>query len=161
VSAAQTATVLLAGENVLQSVVLRKWLRRRQCPWQFARSFGEVCKRMSQRKFELVVCQYNLPDRTAFPLLDWLDGSGSSLFFFRWAGPHSTWVSVVYRGRRCVDGPILKAADLSRALDQILDEPVTSGPVMAGPTRTGSDALVVSAENLEPVKKDQLRRPQR
>jgi hypothetical protein len=122
VSAVST-TVLLAGESVLQSAALRKWLRRRHCQWQFARLFDDLCKRMSQERFDLVICEYDLPDRTAFPLLDWLQGSNSTLFFFRAAGPRSTWVPVIERGRRLIEGAALKASDLPGALDKVFGGP--------------------------------------
>jgi CheY-like chemotaxis protein len=63
-------TVLLAGDSATRSTTLRKWSGHLDCYWQFAASFQDACRLMSQREFDLVLCQYELPDRTAFPLLD-------------------------------------------------------------------------------------------
>jgi hypothetical protein len=75
---------------------------------------------LSQRDFDLVLCQYDLPDRTAFPLLDWLEGSPSTLIFTR-PGRGSRWLPVVERGRRCLDRPLLRTTDLPNALETMLD----------------------------------------
>jgi CheY-like chemotaxis protein len=115
-----TPTVLLAGDNVLRSQTLREWLQRRNCHCESATSFSDICRELTQKDFDLIVCQYDLPDRTAFPLLDWVDGSPSTLIF---AGSrHSPrWLTVVERGRRCLDKPLLTTADLSNTLGRILD----------------------------------------
>ena len=76
---------------------------------------------MSQREFDLVLCQYELPDRTAFPLLDWLEGSRSTLFFSTRAGRGSRWLPVIERGNRCLDRPLLQTKDLPDAFGNILD----------------------------------------
>jgi CheY-like chemotaxis protein len=113
-------TVLLAGETAMRSATLRKWLAQRGCHCQLVISFEDACRALSQREFDLVLCQYNLPDRTAFPLLDWLEGSSSTLIFAR-CGRGSSWLPIVERGRRCLDRPLLGATELPAALEQILD----------------------------------------
>jgi signal transduction histidine kinase len=72
-------TVLLASDAALRSATLRTWLAQRGCQCQLVTSFEEACRELSQREFDLVLCQYNLPDRTAFPLLDWLEGSANAI----------------------------------------------------------------------------------
>jgi CheY-like chemotaxis protein len=113
-------TVLLAGETAMRSATLRKWLAQRGCHCQLVTSFEDACRALSQREFDLVLCQYNLPDRTAFPLLDWLEGSPSTLIFAR-SGRGRRWLPIVERGRRCRDRPLLGATELPAALEQILD----------------------------------------
>jgi hypothetical protein len=76
---------------------------------------------MSHTEFDLVLCQYDLPDRTAFPLLDWLDGSRSTLLFSARSGNGAWWLPVIERGRRCLDRPLLATADLPNALGNMLD----------------------------------------
>jgi len=114
-------TVLLAGDSATRSTTLRKWSPHLDCYWQFAASFQDACRLMSQREFDLVLCQYELPDRTAFPLLDWLEGSRSTLLFLARAGRGSRWLPVIERGRRCLDRPLLQTTDLPNAIGNMLD----------------------------------------
>src|ERR1700741_67824 len=97
------ATVLLAGDTSTRSATLRQWSRHLDCNWQFAASFQDACRLMSEREFDLVLCQYELPDRTAFPLLDWLEGSHSTLLFSARARKGTRWLPVIERGKRCLD----------------------------------------------------------
>ena len=115
-------TVLMAGDTAARSTTLRKWLSDRRCHLQFAKSFEDACRLLSQSKFDLVLCQYVLPDRTAFPLLDWLEGSPSTLIFAARSGRSSRWLPVVERGKRCLDRPLLRTADLPNALGGMLDD---------------------------------------
>jgi hypothetical protein len=114
-----TPTAVLLGGDI-RSRTLRKWLDERNCYCKSVTSFQDICTALVQRDFDLVVCQYDLPDRTAFPLLDWLDGSSSTLIFEgSRRGPR--WLPVVERGRRCLDRPLLTTADLTDTLGGIFD----------------------------------------
>src|SRR4029077_12513520 len=108
-------TVLLASDTTTRSTMLRKCSPHLDCYWQFASSFEDACRLMSRREFDLVLCQYELPDRTAFPLLDWLEGSRSTLFLSTRAGRGSRWLPVIERGKRCLDRPLLQTKDLPDA----------------------------------------------
>jgi CheY-like chemotaxis protein len=114
-------TVLLAGDPTTQSATLRKWSGHLDYRWEFAASFQDACRLMSQREFDLVLCQYELPDRTAFPLLDWLEGSRSTLLFSAPAGRGSKWLPMIEHGRRCLDRPLLRTKELPNALGNLLD----------------------------------------
>src|SRR5215469_7351883 len=115
----KTATVLLAGEAATRCSTVRDWLICRKCRWQSALSFVEACRLMSQHEFDFVLCQYQLRDRTAFPLLDWLEGSRSTLLFSTRATHNPRWLTVIERGKRCLDRPELGPADLGKALDRL------------------------------------------
>ena len=88
-----------------------------------------------------MLCQYDLPDRTAFPLLDWLEGAPSTLIFAARSGRSGRWLPVVERGKRCLDRPLLRTTDLPSALGDMLDGLVGRN--------VGGNA--VSAEDLEQV----------
>ena len=134
-------TVLLAGDTTTRSATLRKWSGHLDYRWEFAASFQDACRLMSQREFDLVLCQYELPDRTAFPLLDWLEGSRSTLLFSARAGRGSKWLPMIERGRRCLDRPLLRTKELPNALGNMLDGHVDGDSSGSG----------VSAEELEHV----------
>lgn len=112
--------VLLAGDLGTPSNMLRTWLTERGCECRFAASFGDACKSLSQAEFDLVLCQYDLPDRTAFPLMDWLEGTRSTMLFCAGSGRDGRWLPVVERGKRCLDQRLLRTFDLPRTLTHIL-----------------------------------------
>jgi len=134
-------TVLLASDTTTRSATLRKCSPHLDCYWQFAASFEDACRLMSQREFDLVLCQYELPDRTAFPLLDWLAGSHSTLLFSARAGRGSRWLPVIERGKRCLNRPSLQSMDLPNVLGKMLD----------GHAESDSPGSGVSAEEVEYV----------
>src|SRR6202035_1250576 len=72
--------VLLVGETARGSLRLWNWLCDRGCRCQLATSYRDACRLISSMRFDLVLSQYQLPDRTAFPLLEWLSGSPTTLF---------------------------------------------------------------------------------
>lgn len=112
--------VLLAGDVGIASGALSKWMVRRGCQCQFAASFEDVRKLLSQAEFDLVLCQYSLPDRTAFPLLEWLSGTRSTLLYSAGYGENSRWLPVIERGQRCLDRALLGINDLPDALAGLL-----------------------------------------
>jgi DNA-binding NtrC family response regulator len=112
-------TVLLAGDPGT-SDMLQKWLAPRGCDCRSAESFAEACRVLSQTDFDIVLCQYDLPDRTALPLLDWLEGTQSTLLFYASSGKASRWLPVIDRGKRSLDRPSLPAPDLPDTLARIV-----------------------------------------
>jgi|SRR5690348_821665 CheY-like chemotaxis protein len=112
--------VLLAGDAGTASTALCKWMARRGCHCQFAASFEDVRKILSQAEFDLVLCQYALPDRTAFPLLEWLAGTRSTLLYSADYGEKARWLPVIERGQRCLDRASLGINDLPDALAGLL-----------------------------------------
>ena len=113
--------VLLVGENARSSLTLLQWLKRRGCRCQSAQSYRDACDLISSTQFDLVLSEYQLPDRTAFPLLDWLLGSPATLFFSTRVEDGSLWLKMLERGARCVGAPVLRSNDFVEALDKAMD----------------------------------------
>lgn len=135
------ATILLVGDTAARSTTVRKWLRKTGCTSHVVFSYEEACAWLAQTDFDVVLCKYQLADRTTFPLLDWLEGSSSSLIFCSKSGDRSRWLLVIEHGERRLDGRLLGARSLPSALECILN----------GRTRKGSAEGKVSAEELENV----------
>jgi CheY-like chemotaxis protein len=114
-------TVLLVGETARSSQQLLEWLSKRGCRCQIATSYQEACTLLSRSEFNVVLSQYQLPDRTAFPLLDWLVGSSTTLFFSTAVETGSLWLPMLERGKRCVGAPLLRSKDFTEALQNVLD----------------------------------------
>lgn len=112
--------VLLVGETARSSLQLLQWLNRRGCRCQLAQSYRGACDLISSTQFDLVLSDYQLPDRTAFPLLDWLVGSPATLFFSTRVENGSLWLKMLERGKRCVGAPLLRSNDFVEALDKAM-----------------------------------------
>ena len=121
---ANPITVLLVGETARSRSVVLEWLERRGTRCRFSRSYGHACELIRSTQFDLVLSEYQLPDRTAFPLLDWLEGSSATLFFSTRFEDGSWWLKMLERGRRCVGAPILRSRDLPNALAMLLEAAV-------------------------------------
>ena len=124
-------SVLLVGEALENFPQLLPWLDSRGCRCQWAQSYRDACKLVSSTQFDLVLSQYQLPDRTAFPLLDRLVGSPATLFFCARVEDGSLWLKMLDRGSRCVGAPLLRSEDLTQALGTVLDAAVQSSEMAA------------------------------
>jgi CheY-like chemotaxis protein len=116
----QPTMVLLIGENARSSIALLQWLKKRGCRCQLARSYRDACDLVSSTPFDLVLSEYQLPDRTAFPLLDWLIGSSATLFFCTRVQDGSLWLKMLERGERCIGAPVLRSNEFVEALDKAI-----------------------------------------
>jgi CheY-like chemotaxis protein len=118
--------VLLVGEGARNSLQLLQWLSHRGCSCQVAQSCRDACSLVSRTQFDLVLCQYQLPDRTAFPLVDRLAGSPATLFFSTRVESGSLWLKMLERGKACIGAPVLQSDALIDALAKLLDARVRS-----------------------------------
>ena len=118
--------VLLVGGTAKNSLGLMSWLYKRGCQCDFATSFRDACNLISHTQFDLVLSQYHLPDRTAFPLLDRLSGSAATLFFSTAVEDGCLWLPMLERGKRCVGAPLLRSSEFTGAVAEVLGVEVTS-----------------------------------
>jgi CheY-like chemotaxis protein len=116
--------VLLVGESTKATLPLERWLSERGCQCRFAGSFREACRLLSEMEFEVVLSQYQLPDRTAFPLLDWLDGSSTTLFLSATVENGTLWLPMIEHGKRCVGAPLLRPGEFKNALAKVLNSEI-------------------------------------
>jgi len=114
--------VLLVGENVRSSLL--PWLKARGARCQFARSYRDASFLIFYTGFDLVLSEYQLPDRTAFPLLDLLEGSSATLFFGTRVEDGFLWLRMLEGGKRCIGVPLLRSHELTTALATLLNAPV-------------------------------------
>lgn len=112
--------VLVAGETAKSFLQLLLWLYERGCRCHFATSYRDACSLISRTQFDLVLSQYQLPDRTAFSLSDWLIGSPATLFLSTVVESGCLWLPMLERGKRCVGAPVLRSSDFNEALAKVL-----------------------------------------
>ena len=113
-------SVLLVGEALENFPQLLRWLDGRECRCQFAQSYRDACNLVSCTQFDLVLSQYQLPDRTAFPLLDRLVGFSHDSVFLRTGRTRPPRVEGLERGQRCIAKPVFPSDALTGALARVL-----------------------------------------
>jgi CheY-like chemotaxis protein len=118
--------VLLVGETSRSSSQLTNWLYKQGCRCHFATSCQEARNLISRMQFDLVLSQYQLPDRTAFPLLDWLAGSPATLFLSTAVENGCLWLPMLERDERCIGAPLLRSSEFTGALAEVLGVEVKS-----------------------------------
>jgi hypothetical protein len=137
--------ILLVGGAARSSLQLPLWLYEHGCQCHLATSYRDACNLISHTQFDLVLSQYQLPDRTAFSLLDCLIGSPATLFLSTVVESGCLWLPMLERGKKCVGARVLRSSDFSEALAKILGveggseemETVGSGASLKSlPTRT-------------------------
>jgi hypothetical protein len=124
--------VLLVGESVRRSPKLAQWLEHQDCTCRFAPSYRDAFMAISRIEFDLVLSQYDLPDRTAFPLLERLAGSPATLLFSARVERGLLWLKMLEGGERCVGFPAMRSNALIATLDQALTHaPSANAPAEA------------------------------
>jgi CheY-like chemotaxis protein len=128
--------VLLVGDGICRSPRLVQWLADRRCHCEFAASYRDACSVLSRADFDIVLSEYQLPDRTAYPLVDWLVGTAATLFFCARVEGDFLWLKMLEQGERRLDVPVLRSNDVARALSQVLTDTAIASrperPVVAG-----------------------------
>jgi hypothetical protein len=85
--------VLLVGETAQSSLHLTQWLERRGCRCQFSSSPKEACNLIAGQAFDFVLSHFELPDNSAYPILEKLVGSATTLFFSKLIEDGCLWIS--------------------------------------------------------------------
>lgn len=112
--------VLVAGETAQSFLQLLLWLYERGCRCHFATSYRDALNLVSSTQFDLVLSEYQLRDRTAFPLIDQLAGSPATLLLSTQVEDGSLWLKMLERGEHCVGAPLVRSNDLIGALERVL-----------------------------------------
>lgn len=112
--------VLLVGQTARSSFQLLQLLDDTGCQCRFASTYRDACTLIAQTAFDLVISQLELPDRTAYPLLDWLRGSTATLFFSKTVENGCLWLPMLVRGREWVGAHALGAGEFRDILGKTL-----------------------------------------
>lgn len=112
--------VLLVGPRARGSSQLLQWVVSCECECHFATTCKEACALLSCSDYDLVLSEYDLPDRAAHLLLENLIGSTSTLFLSAIVENGFLWVPALLRGRRWPDSHMLRPGELREALSKVL-----------------------------------------
>jgi DNA-binding NtrC family response regulator len=131
---AKKVKVLLIGETPQGSSYLTNRLQGRGCNCEFVTSYQEACATLRSQHFDLVLSPMRLCDRSVFPLVDFLEGSGVTLFYSHAVEEGCWWLPALRRGQRCFGSSALRPGEFVSALDEAIEE-IRSDRRLAGDPR--------------------------
>jgi DNA-binding NtrC family response regulator len=114
--------ILLVGETAESSLQLTHWLETRGCKCRFASSCKEACRLISGINFDFVLSHFELPDRTAYPLLEKLIGSATTLFYSTRIENGCLWLPALEKGRKWPGAKALRPNEFAVALGRALED---------------------------------------
>jgi hypothetical protein len=82
----------------------------------------EVWSQLREREFDLALSPLRLRDVTLFPLIDFLEGSRTSLFFFRPVEDGCWWLPALRFGKKCFGSDALRPSEIIASLDDLMNE---------------------------------------
>ena len=131
--------ILVVGETAQSSLELTQWLEKRGCRCHFAASCKEACGLISGFEFDFVLSHFELPDRTAYPLLEKLIGSATTLFYSTRIENGCLWLPALAKGRKWPGAKVLRPNEFAIALGRALDDACSrssEAPSSIPPTET-------------------------
>jgi DNA-binding NtrC family response regulator len=133
---AKKVKVLLIGESPQGSSYLKNRLQGRGCDCEFVTSYQEACATLRSRHFDLVLSPMRLCDRSVFPLIDFLEGSGVTLFYSQAVEEGCWWLPALRRGQRCFGASALRPGEFMSTLDEAIEEIRSDRPVAGDPRQS-------------------------
>jgi len=117
-----TVEVLLVGQTPGGSAQLIQWLEQRGYHCHFASSCKEACRLVQSRVFELVLSTFELPDRSAYPLLEKLIGTSTTLFFSTIIEDGCLWLPTLIRGKKWPHSKAIRPREFAETLGDALEQ---------------------------------------
>jgi hypothetical protein len=124
---------LLVGESLSDSSSLAAHMHERGFQCEFASSSQRALSLTRIHDFDLVLSPIRLRDASLFFLMDLLDGSEVTLFYFQPVETGCVWLPAIRRGRRCFGLPALRPDEFASVLDAAIDE-IRCGLAVTGGT---------------------------
>jgi hypothetical protein len=112
--------VLLIGKVSDTYSPLSYFLKSRGCGLRFAISKREVCWLLEARSFDLVLAPIRLDGNSLYPLIRWLHGSTSTLFYSQPVEDGCWWLPALWRGKKCFGAPALRPSAFATVLDEFI-----------------------------------------
>lgn len=117
--------VLLVGDTAQSSLHLTQWLERRGCRCQFSSSCQEACNLIAGQVFDFVLSHFALPDNSAYPLMEKLVGSATTLFFSKLTEDGCLWIPALSQGKRWPAARVLRPREFALSLETLIRETVS------------------------------------
>jgi CheY-like chemotaxis protein len=113
-------SILLVGREFLKAPAITDWFLKRQRGCVIASTIGEVGELIKERKFDLVLSSYHLPDGTSLALIDRFRNLPVSLFLSHPVEDGCIWLPGILRGVACWGAAALKPLAFVRLLTSLI-----------------------------------------
>lgn len=113
---------LLIGEHSQGSLHLIRHLEVQRCECLFVTSYQEARSLLKFQAFDFVLSPIRLRNSSLFPLLNQLEGSHVSLFYFQVVEKGCWWLPALRLGRNCFGTYALRPSEFSTSLGEIMGE---------------------------------------
>ena len=110
---------LLIGENSQGSSYLIKRLEGYRCECGFATSYQEAVLAAQASKFRPCVKPNEAPRQQPFPLVNQLEGSRTTLFYFQAVEEGCWWLPALRLGRNCFGSCALRPSEFIASLQSV------------------------------------------
>lgn len=118
----KTVKVLLIADNPNGASYLAERLAKKGCGCEFVSSLGEAVPQIRANDYDLVLSATKLRDGGAFALMDLLEGSSATLFYFQPVEEGCWWLPGLRRGKKCFGSSAVRPSDFVPILDKVIDE---------------------------------------
>ena len=119
---AKIPNALLVGENAQGSWCLARCLRERGCRCEFASSSQQAFSLVQNLDLDLVLSPVRLRNVSLLFLMELLDGSEVTLFYFQAVERGCWWLPAIREGERCLGSSALSPSEFVSVLDGVIDE---------------------------------------
>jgi hypothetical protein len=113
---------LLIAENPHGCSYLANRLQGHGCECSFATCYQEACSSLQSHGFKLVLSPTKLRGITVFPLIDLLEGSTVTLFYFHAVEQSCWWLPALRHGEKCFGSSALRPSEFVSVLDEVIAE---------------------------------------
>lgn len=154
--------IMLVGENPQGSSYLVSRLEGQGCECRFATSYQEACTLLRQGRYDLVLSPIRLCSGSVFPLIDVLEGSGTTLFYSHAVEDSCWWLPALRKGQRCFGSPALRPSEFINALGGIIGEIQSEASAApAGEPTVAEPRPVPAAASAAPAAEPSVAKPAR
>jgi len=114
--------VLLVGENPRGPSCLATRLQERGCHCEYASSGQQAFFSVRNHDLDLVLSPVRLQNASLFSLMELLDRSEATLFYFLVVERGGWWLPAIRNGKRCFGSSAFSPSQFVSALDAVIDE---------------------------------------
>lgn len=93
-----------------------------RCECGFATSYPEARSLLKFESFDLVLSPMRLGDSSLFALVNLLEGSHTTLFYFQAVEEGCWWLPALQFGRKCFGSNALRPSEFFASLERVIDE---------------------------------------
>ena len=114
--------VLMIGEDAEESSYLASRLRDCGCECSFARTRRNAFHILHDQRFDLVLSVTSVCDGTLYFIMNLLEGSATTVFYYYVVEDGCWWLPALRRGQKCFGSPAFRSSEFAAHLDKTIQE---------------------------------------